>query len=85
MGRPVAETLSRTVIEPFDRGPHYIGFNPLQQVAYTGIYAVALGALLTGFTLYAQLTPDLWFSAYFLSFGNLVEFQTLRLVHLLVS
>ena len=27
----------------FDRGPHYIGHNPLQQVAYTGIYAVGTG------------------------------------------
>jgi Ni/Fe-hydrogenase 1 B-type cytochrome subunit len=68
----------------FDRGPHYIGHNPLQQVAYTGIYAVGLVALLTGFALYALYAPDNWLAHYLLWFDRLIGVQYIRLVHLLV-
>ena len=68
----------------FDRGPHYIGHNPLQQVAYTGIYAVGLVAILTGFGLYALYAPDSWPAHYLLWLDRLVGVQYVRLVHLLV-
>jgi Ni/Fe-hydrogenase b-type cytochrome subunit len=45
---------------PGARHPHYLGHNPLQQLAYTGIYASAALAVLTGFALYAQAEPGGW-------------------------
>ena len=68
----------------FDRGPHYIGHNPLQQVAYTAIYGVGLAALLTGFALYALYAPDWWLFQPMIWFDNLVGVQYLRLAHLLI-
>lgn len=68
----------------FDRGPHYIGHNPLQQVAYTGIYGVGLLALLTGFALYALYAPDFWLFHYLIWFDQAVGVQYIRLAHLLV-
>jgi Ni/Fe-hydrogenase 1 B-type cytochrome subunit len=68
----------------FDRGPHYIGHNPLQQVAYTAIYLVGLAALLTGFALYALYAPDHWLFHYLIWFDNLIGVQYLRLAHLLI-
>jgi Ni/Fe-hydrogenase 1 B-type cytochrome subunit len=68
----------------FDRGPHYVGHNPLQQVAYTGIYAVGMAALLTGFALYALYAPDYWLLQPLIWFGHLVGVQYLRLAHLLI-
>ncbi|HBG04267.1 MAG: iron hydrogenase [Geobacteraceae bacterium GWC2_58_44] len=68
----------------FDRGPHYIGHNPLQQVAYTAIYGVGMAALVTGFALYALYAPDHWLFHYLIWIGNLVGVQYLRLAHLLI-
>ena len=68
----------------FDRGPHYIGHNPLQQVAYTGIYGVGLVAMLTGFALYALYAPDYWLFHYLIWFDRTVGIQYIRLAHLLV-
>jgi Ni/Fe-hydrogenase 1 B-type cytochrome subunit len=68
----------------FDRGPHYIGHNPLQQVAYTGIYGVGMLALLTGFALYALYAPDFWLFHYLIWFDRTVGIQYIRLAHLLV-
>jgi len=68
----------------FDRGPHYIGHNPLQQVAYTAIYCVGLVALLTGFALYALYAPEHWLFRYLVAFDRLVGVQYVRFAHLLV-
>ena len=68
----------------FDRPPHYIAHNPLQQVAYTAIYGVGLAALVTGFALYALYAPDHWLFHHFIWFDNLVGVQYLRLAHLLI-
>ncbi len=46
---------------PGARHPHYLGHNPLQQIAYTGIYATAAVSVLTGFALYAQAEPGSFF------------------------
>jgi Ni/Fe-hydrogenase 1 B-type cytochrome subunit len=68
----------------FERGPHYIGHNPLQQVAYTAIYAVGVAAIVTGFALYALYAPESWPFHYLVWFDNLVGVQRIRLVHLLI-
>lgn len=44
------------MIEP-DKAPKYLGHNPLQQLSYTAMYAVAAVMVATGFTLYGQATP----------------------------
>lgn len=41
--------------------PHYLGHNPLQQLAYTGIYLVVLLQVATGFALYGLANPDGFF------------------------
>jgi len=45
----------------WESGPHYVGHNPLQQVAYTAIYGVVLLEVLTGFALYGMADPDGFF------------------------
>jgi Ni/Fe-hydrogenase b-type cytochrome subunit len=44
------------MIQP-EKAPHYLGHNPLQQLSYTGLYAIALVQVLTGFALYGQADP----------------------------
>jgi Ni/Fe-hydrogenase b-type cytochrome subunit len=68
----------------FDQGPHYVGHNPLQQVAYTGIYLLAGVAVVTGLALYALYAPDHWFFRYFFWIDQLVGSQYVRLIHLLM-
>jgi Ni/Fe-hydrogenase 1 B-type cytochrome subunit len=40
-----------------EKAPLYLGHNPLQQLSYTGMYAVAGLMVVTGFALYGQATP----------------------------
>lgn len=44
------------MIEP-EKAPRYLGHNPLQQLSYTGMYAIAATMVATGFALYGQATP----------------------------
>jgi len=44
-----------------EKAPHYLGHNPLQQLSYTGIYAVAVAMVLTGFAMYGQSNPSGFF------------------------
>jgi Ni/Fe-hydrogenase 1 B-type cytochrome subunit len=44
------------MIQP-EKAPHYLGHNPLQQLSYTGVYAMALTMVVTGFALYGQSNP----------------------------
>lgn len=37
-----------------EKAPRYLGHNPLQQLSYTGLYAVAALQVVTGFALYGQ-------------------------------
>jgi Ni/Fe-hydrogenase b-type cytochrome subunit len=48
------------MIKP-ERAPHYLGHNPLQQLAYTGIYLVAAMSVITGFAMYGQSNPGGFF------------------------
>jgi len=66
----------------FEHGPHYIGHNPLQQVAYTGIYLMALLAILTGFCLYSAYDANHWLFQYFYWLNGLIGIQYVRLIHL---
>jgi len=68
----------------FDSGPHYIGHNPLQQFAYTGIYAVGLASFFTGFALYVLYAPDFWLFHYLIRLDQLIGVQYLRLAHLFI-
>jgi Ni/Fe-hydrogenase 1 B-type cytochrome subunit len=53
------------MIQP-EKAPHYLGHNPLQQLSYTGIYAVAGAQVVTGFAMYGQANPGGFF---YLAFG----------------
>ncbi|HET7789514.1 MAG TPA: Ni/Fe-hydrogenase, b-type cytochrome subunit [Gemmatimonadales bacterium] len=46
-----------------EEAPHYLGHNPMQQLSYTGVYAVAAIMVVTGFTMYGQSNPGgFWYS-----------------------
>jgi len=47
---------------PGARHPHYLGHNPLQQIAYTGVYALVALQVVTGFALYGLADPGGLFS-----------------------
>jgi Ni/Fe-hydrogenase b-type cytochrome subunit len=69
-----------------EKGPHYLGHNPLQQFSYTAIYGIALIQVATGFAMYGQSHPGgLWYTL----FGWLVPLfggiQVLHLVHHLMT
>lgn len=49
-----------------EEAPAYLGHNPLQQLSYTGIYAVAFLQVVTGFAMYGQADPGGFF---FRAFG----------------
>ncbi|HEX6559416.1 MAG TPA: Ni/Fe-hydrogenase, b-type cytochrome subunit [Longimicrobiales bacterium] len=44
-----------------DEVPHYLGHNPIQQISYTALYAVAIVQVLTGLALYGQANPGGFF------------------------
>jgi Ni/Fe-hydrogenase 1 B-type cytochrome subunit len=44
-----------------DEGPHYVGHNPMQQLAYTGFYGVLILQIVTGFALYGLADPEGFF------------------------
>jgi Ni/Fe-hydrogenase b-type cytochrome subunit len=48
------------MIQP-EKAPHYLGHNPMQQLSYTAIYAVAVTMVVTGFAMYGQSNPDGFF------------------------
>jgi Ni/Fe-hydrogenase 1 B-type cytochrome subunit len=62
--------------------PHFVGHNPLAQLAYTAIYFLTAIMVVTGFTMYGQSEPGGFFYSMFVwvppLFGGL---QHLRLVH----
>ena len=52
------------MIQP-EKAPRYLGHNPLQQFSYTGMYAVALAQVVTGFAMYGQSRPGgLWYTVF---------------------
>jgi Ni/Fe-hydrogenase b-type cytochrome subunit len=41
-----------------EKAPHYLGHNPLQQLAYTAVYGFAALVVVTGFAMYGQSNPN---------------------------
>jgi Ni/Fe-hydrogenase 1 B-type cytochrome subunit len=65
-----------------DEAPHYLGHNPLQQLSYTGIYAIAVIQVVTGFAMYGQAEPGGFFFRAFGWLGPLLGgMPVVRLVH----
>ena len=69
------------MIQP-EKAPHYLGHNPLQQLSYTGLYALAAAQVVTGFAMYGQSRPGgVWYTL----FGWVVPFvggiQVVHFVH----
>jgi Ni/Fe-hydrogenase b-type cytochrome subunit len=48
-----------------EEAPQYLGHNPLQQLSYTGIYALAAAQVATGFYLYGLHDPGGFFFTWF--------------------
>ena len=72
---------SYLMIHP-ERAPHYLGHNPLQQVAYTGMYVVATLSVITGFAMYGQSDPGGFFYVTFNWVNTLLGGQTIvRFLH----
>lgn len=62
--------------------PHYLGHNPLQQLAYTGVYVMVTVEVLTGFSLYGLYNPGGFFYTAFGWIGPLLGgAQVVRFVH----
>lgn len=69
------------LIRPED-APHYLGHNPLQQFSYTGIYAVALIQVVTGFAMYGQSRPGgFWYTLFGWVVPLLGGIQIVHFVH----
>lgn len=65
-----------------EKPPHYMGHNPLQQIFYTGIYALAVLQVLTGFYMYGLADTGGFFFAVFGWVGPLLGgAQVARFVH----
>ena len=69
------------LIQP-EKAPHYLGHNPLQQFAYTGLYLLAGVMVLTGFAMYGQANPGGFFYSAFNWVGTLFGGMTVvRFLH----
>ncbi|MDX1646042.1 MAG: Ni/Fe-hydrogenase, b-type cytochrome subunit [Longimicrobiales bacterium] len=78
MGRIIKKYLFMRVEKP----PHYMGHNPLQQIFYTGIYALAVIQVVTGFYMYGLADTGGFFFAVFGWVGPLLGgAQVVRFVH----
>ena len=65
-----------------DRQPNFVGHNPLQQLAYTGTYLMAMIMVVTGFTLYGQANPGgVIYLAFHWVATPLGGMQDVRLIH----
>jgi len=69
------------MIQP-EKAPHYLGHNPLQQLSYTGLYAVAAVQVVTGFAMYGQSRPGgLWYTLFGWVVPLLGGIQVVHFVH----
>ena len=59
--RNVLRMMRKYLLFRWHEGPHYVGHNPMQQLAYTGFYAVLLVQIATGFALYGLADPEGFF------------------------
>lgn len=65
-------------------GPLYIAHNPLQQLAYTAIYALCAVQMATGMSLYGLFHQTNWFWQLWAMPAHWFGIATLRLVHAIV-
>jgi Ni/Fe-hydrogenase b-type cytochrome subunit len=81
----VVQAKSYALIRP-EAAPRYLGHNPLQQVSYTALYALAAFQVVTGFALYGQSEPGGFF---FTAFGWVAPLlgglQVVRFLHHVLS
>jgi Ni/Fe-hydrogenase b-type cytochrome subunit len=69
-----------------EKAPHYLGHNPLQQLSYTAIYAVAVLMVLTGFAMYGQSNPSgMWYALTAWYVPLLGGIQIVRFLHHVLS
>jgi len=69
------------MIQP-EKAPHYLGHNPLQQLSYTGLYALAATQVVTGFAMYGQSRPGgLWYTLFGWVVPLLGGIQVVHFVH----
>lgn len=62
--------------------PHYLGHHPLQQLSYTGLYAVVIVQIITGFAMYGLSNPGGLFHTAFGWVGPLFGgIQNARFLH----
>ncbi len=74
-------TLSSYLLIHPDEAPTYVAHNPLQQLAYTGVYVIALVQVLTGLALYGLYDIHARFWSGFAWIDNLYGIPAVRLVH----
>lgn len=60
----VKQAWTYLTIKP-EEAPKYLGHNPLQQLSYTGLYAVVIVQVVTGFALYGVANPGGFFDTTF--------------------
>lgn len=65
-------------------GPFYFAHNPLQQLSYTGIYAMCFIQMLTGLALYGMLNQNNWFYALLATPAHWIGFGYMRLIHTVI-
>ena len=69
-----------------ERGPHYLGHNPIQQFSYTAVYLLVLVQVVTGFAMYGLSNPGGFFATMFGWVGPLFGgIQIVRFVHHVVT
>ena len=69
------------MIQP-EKAPHYLGHNPLQQLSYTGMYAITVVMAVTGFAMYGQSRPGgLWYTVFGWVVPLLGGIQIVHFVH----
>lgn len=65
-------------------GPFYFAHNPLQQLAYTGIYAMCFIQMLTGLSLYAMMDQSNWFFQLLAMPTHWIGIGYFRLIHTII-
>lgn len=65
-------------------GPFYFAHNPLQQLAYTGIYVMCFIQMLTGLSLYAMMDQSNWFFQLMAMPTHWIGIGYFRLIHTII-
>jgi Ni/Fe-hydrogenase b-type cytochrome subunit len=80
--RNLARQVKAYALVDLKHRPHYLGHNPLQQLAYTGVYVLATFQVFSGFALYGLHDPGGFFYDWFFWLGPLFGgWQELRFLH----